>query len=23
MPTITPYDWTLRPAVPEDVEAVA
>ncbi|MYT40337.1 GNAT family N-acetyltransferase [Streptomyces sp. SID8356] len=23
MPTITPYDWSLRPAVPEDVEAVA
>ncbi len=23
MPTITPYDWALRPAVPEDVEAVA
>ncbi|MFI1222868.1 MULTISPECIES: GNAT family N-acetyltransferase [unclassified Streptomyces] len=23
MPTSTPHDWTLRPAVPEDVEAIA
>ncbi|MFJ2096379.1 GNAT family N-acetyltransferase [Streptomyces sp. EN16] len=23
MPTRTPHDWTLRPALPEDVEAIA
>ncbi|MEU8671605.1 GNAT family N-acetyltransferase [Streptomyces anulatus] len=23
MPTSTPHDWTLRPALPEDVEAIA
>ncbi|MFJ2432088.1 GNAT family N-acetyltransferase [Streptomyces anulatus] len=23
MPTNTPHDWTLRPALPEDVEAIA